>query len=180
MVTLRASVLFEAVMVAVALFGAVHTRSLDRAATVQQLMPAPEQSPRLADQVGDLLKGQEPEARRLRVFVKSAARCVRGDDGVCRQMGELLLRQQALEREGRKPQVAAFLKKVQEARASGMSEAQVRSMVREGLAHGELTLSADAESQAVRRQLDELNQRLGGGERFEVSGSSEPMQVSAR
>ena len=155
---------------------------------------AGQRSVELADRVDDLLTGSAPEARRLRVFVNSvrvlaqsgSARehcaCPDGHmvDGVCRRIGELLLQQQALEREGRKPQVAAFLNKVRDARASGMPETEVRAMVRNGLANGDLSLSADAQCRAVRQQLEELNRQLVGGEMLATGGSSEPMQVSAR
>jgi hypothetical protein len=192
MAALRSTLMVGAVLVAVAVVGVVRTNSLERAGSVQRLMEAPavptQQSVKLAERVNCLLAGTAPEARRLRVFVNSVRvlaqsgaareRCAcpggRMVDGVCRQMGELLLRQQALEREGRKPQVAAFLNKVHEARASGMPEAQVRAMVRNGLANGELRLSADSESKAVRQQLAELNRQLVAGE------ASEPMQISAR
>ena len=184
----RSSLVVGTALVAMMVVGAVHTGSREMSGSRQVLMAAPvvpaQQSAKLADRVDDLLTGAAPEARRLRVFVKSVERCVctgeRPSDGACRKMGELLLRQQELEREGRKPQVAAFLNKVREARASGTPEAQVRAMVRDGLANGELSLSADAESRAVKQQLDELNRQLVGGEMLATGGSSELVQVSAR
>jgi hypothetical protein len=62
---------------------------------------------------------------------------------VCRELGALLLREQRLEREGRGPQVAAFLRKVRAARDAGRSEAEVQQMVREGYASGDLSPCPD-------------------------------------
>ena len=198
MVTLRSSVVIGAVLVTMMVVGVAHTNSLERAGSVQKLMPVPavsgQQAVKLADRVSDLLAGAAPEGRRLRVFVNSVRvlaqpgtapeRCVcsgdRPTDGVCRQMGELLLRQQALEREGRKPQVAAFLNKVHEARATGASEERVQEIVRNGLANGDLSLSAESECRAIRQQIDELNRKLVAGEVLATGESSEPVQVSLR
>jgi hypothetical protein len=184
----RRTLVVEVMLAALMLVGVVPTESRAMTGSVQYLTVAPamtwQQSVKLADRVNCLLTGPAPEARRLRVFVRGMSAltgwvregcsCPSGKkDGVCRQMGELLLRQQALEREGRKPQVAAFLQKVREARVSGMTEAQVRAMVRDGMARGDLSLSADAERRAVRQRVDELNRQL-------VGGSPELAQISAR
>ena len=192
MVTLRSTLMMEAALVVVMVAGAVHTNGLGKAEVAQKLMQAPaepgQQSAKLAERVNDLLAGAAPEGRRLRVFVNSVrALTQRGParelcdcpggrtvDGVCRQMGELLLRQQTLEREGRKQQVAAFLNRVREARANGKPEAEVRAMVRDGLQNGALSLSADEECRAIRQQIDELNRKLVAG------GASELVEVSAR
>ena len=192
MVTLRSTLMMEAALVVVMVAGAVHTNGLGKAEVAQKLMQAPaepgQQSAKLAERVNDLLAGAAPEGRRLRVFVNSVrALTQRGParelcdcpggrtvDGVCRQMGELLLRQQTLEREGRKQQVAAFLNRVREARANGKPEAEVRAMVRTGLENGELNPSAEAECRVLQRRVEELSRQLVAG------GTSEPMQVSAR
>jgi len=183
MISLRSTLIFGAVLVA-AVVGVVLPNGLRRAGLLQaqssMLAVSGQQAVGLADRVNALLASDAPEERRLRVFVKSAERCVNGDDGACRQMGELLLRQQELEREGRRPQVAALLKSVREARAGGTPEPQVRSMVRTALANGELSLSAESECRAIRQQIEELNRELVAEEMLAAGGQSGLIQVSAR
>ncbi|MBN2466370.1 hypothetical protein JXD38_12190, partial [candidate division WOR-3 bacterium] len=144
-----------------------------------------------ADRVSDLLFGAAPEARRLRVFVRGVCAQtseIRGEcvcrtgrvDGLSRQMGEILLRRQALEREGRKPQIAAFLNRVRDARSNGIPEAQVRAMVREGLARGKLRPNADKECRAMQKRVEELGRQLAGARRIVAGESAELTQVSSR
>ncbi len=188
----RRTQIVEVMLVALMLVGILPTQNRAVAATGPVLTTAPvvmRQRSVLSDRVDDLLCGAATEARRLRVFVRGASSMtgraheacpgVR-TNGVCRLMGELLLRQQALEREGRKPQVGAFLNQVREARRGGMPEAQVRAMVRAGLSRGELRPNADEECRAMQRQVEELNRQLAGATGPVARESDEPIQISAR
>jgi hypothetical protein len=191
----RRAQVVEVMLAVLILVGILPNQNRAMAQTAQVLTAGPAvtwQTPvRLADKVKDLLFGAAPEARRLRVFVRSVGILTGGvrekrvcrngsTDRVCRQMGELLLRRQALEREGRKPQVAAFLNKVRDARSSGIPEAQVRAMVRDGLTRGELRPNADKECRAMQRRVQELDRQLAGARGFAVGEAGELIQISAR
>jgi len=190
----RRTQVLEVTLAALMLVGFLPTQNRAVAATMQVLTTAPaatRQRSALADRVDNLLTGTAPEARRLRVFVRGLSTvtgwaregcpCPVGrSDGICRLMGELLLRQQALEREGRKPQVAAFLNKLREARSAGLPEAQIRAIVRAGLARGDLRPNADEECRVMRRQVEQLNRQLVGATAPAARESDEPIQISAR
>jgi hypothetical protein len=189
----RRAQVVEVMLAVLMLVGILPNQNRAMAQTTQVLTAGPavtwRASVKLADKVNDLLFGAAPEARRLRVFVRSVDVLTGGvdqkrvcpsgrTDRVCRQMGELLLHRQALEREGRKPQVAAFLNKVRGARSSGIPEAQVRAMVREGLARGELRPNADRECRAIQRRFEALSRELTRAPGLAIGEPAELTRVS--
>ncbi|GEM_PF-1906240 len=191
----RRAQIVEVILAVVMFVGIVPSQNRAMAQTGQVLTAAPavtwQTTTRLSDKVNDLLCGTAPEARRLRVFVRSVGTLTGGvregcacrngsTDGICRQIGELLLRRQALERGGRKPQVAAFLNRVRDARSSGTPEAQIRAMVRDGLARGELRPNADVECRTMQRRVEELNRELAGARGLAAGEPVGLVQVSAR
>jgi len=134
----------------------------------------PEQSTRMVCRVNELLTGNPRDASRLDEFTSTMRAAKQTEDaclrrvasrgrtvkGVCREIGVLLLRQQTLEREGRKPQLAASLRQLVEARRKGVSEERVQAMAREAVANNELSPGADEECRSIQERLDELTGQL--------------------
>jgi hypothetical protein len=133
-----------------------------------------QQSARMACRVNELLTGNPYDVSRLGEFV-SALRAARQSEvtctkrvcaggrtlrGVCCQMGVLVSRQQEHERSGRKPQLAAVVSRLVQARRNGASEKQVQEMTRQAVANNELSPGADAECRSIQQRLDRLTVQL--------------------
>lgn len=190
MLNVRSLVLTEVMLVGAMVVGAVEpvlVRRAEPATKVREALSVPgtglcvmsdAQATRLATRVDEMLQRDSKGRLGLDDFLETArlmeqtgaADAVRAfADGrsfsdVCRELGGLLLEQQRRQQEGRRPEVAVFLKELHAAREAGLAESEVRRQASEGAAQGKLAPGAEKECAGLQVQADRLVQVLVAGE----------------